>query len=63
MCSEEKSITEYSFSDDTGDAHIVVYRPFSGVEVAYVSAHMGEFDFSLIEKLLCTLHRSNKYFF
>lgn len=49
MC-EEKNITEYSFSDDTGDAHIVVYRPFSGVEIAYASAHMGEFDFSLIEK-------------
>ena len=50
MCGEENNIKEYCFSDDTGDAHIVVYRPFSGVEVAYVSAHMGEFDFSLIEK-------------
>lgn len=50
MCSEEKNITEYTFSDDTGDAHIVVYRPFSGVEAAYVSAHMGEFDFALVEK-------------
>lgn len=47
---EDKYITEYSFSDDTGDAHVIVYRPFSGIEVAYVSAHMGEFDFSLIEK-------------
>lgn len=50
MSDEEKNITEYSMSDDTGDSHIVVYRPFSGVEVAYISAHMGEFDFSLIEK-------------
>lgn len=47
---EEENITEYTYSDDTGDAYIVVYRPFPGVEVAYISAHMGEFDFSLIEK-------------
>lgn len=50
MCEEKKNITEYSYSDDTGDAHVVVYHLFPGVEVAYISAHMGEFDFSLIEK-------------
>ncbi len=50
MNEKDKNITEYSFSDDSGDAHVIVYRPFSGVEVAYISAHMGEFDFSLIEK-------------
>lgn len=50
MSTEENNSIEYSFSDDSGDARVVVYRPFSGIEVAYISAHMGEFDFSLIEK-------------
>lgn len=47
---KDKDIFEYSCSDDTGDAHVVVYRLFPGVEVAYISAHMGEFDFALVEK-------------
>lgn len=54
--SEEKNISEYSYSDDTGDAQIIVYHLFPGIDVAYISAHMGEFDFSLIEK-----HYSHSY--
>lgn len=50
MKKETKDITEYSFNDKNGDAHITVYHLFPGVEVAYVSAHMGDFDFSLIEQ-------------
>jgi len=50
MSKEIKDTTEYSFSDETGDAHITVYHLFPGVEVAYVSAHMGDFDFALIEQ-------------
>ena len=42
--------TEYVFTDDTGDAQIIVYHVFPGVEVAYDSVHMGDFDFSLTEK-------------
>ena len=45
-----KDTTEYTFNDETGDAHITVYHLFPGVEVAYVSAHMGDFDFSLFEQ-------------
>lgn len=45
-----KNKTEYTFNDDTGDAHITVYRLFPGIEVAYISAHMGNFDFALVEK-------------
>lgn len=50
MSEEVKGKTEYSYSDDTGDAHIVVYHLFPGVEVAYISVHMGNFDFALTEK-------------
>lgn len=50
MGKEIKEITEYAFNDETGDAHITVYHLFPGVEVAYVSAHMGDFDFALIEQ-------------
>ena len=46
----EKNITEYFYSDDTGDVQMKVYHLFTGVDVAYISAHMSEFDFSLIEK-------------
>ena len=47
---ENKNITEYSYIDDSGDAQVIVYHLFPGVEVAYITAHMGEFDFSFIEK-------------
>ena len=42
--------TEYLYSDDSGDAQIMVYHVFPGVEVAYASVHMGDFDFGLTEK-------------
>ncbi len=50
MYKEEKDIIEYSYSDDTGDAQAVVYHLFPGVEVAYTSVHMADFDFGLFEQ-------------
>lgn len=49
MHKEGKNITEYSYSDDTGDAQATVYHLFPGVEVAYTSIHMANFDFGLFE--------------
>lgn len=37
---------EYLFKNDTGDARVVVYDLFPGIEVAYASVHMDQFDFS-----------------
>lgn len=45
-----KDKTEYRFNDETGDAEVIVYHLFPGVEVAFISAHMGEFDLAVIEK-------------
>lgn len=50
MHKEENSITEYSYTADTGDAQAVVYRLFPGMEVAYISVHIEAFDFGLFEK-------------
>lgn len=50
MYKDNKNITEYSYSDDTGDAQAIVYHLFPGVEVAYTSVHMGDFDFGLFEQ-------------
>ena len=50
MDETKKSIREYSYSDDTGDAQAVVYHLFPGVEVAYTSVHMADFDFGLFEQ-------------
>lgn len=36
----------YRYDDETGDAQVVVYELFPGVEIAYVSVHMDNFDFS-----------------
>lgn len=41
---------EYTYSDEMGDAKIAVYSISAGVEVAYVTAHMGSLDFGLFEK-------------
>lgn len=41
---------EYSFNDDMGDAQAIVYQLFQGVEVAYTSVHMADFDFGLFEQ-------------
>lgn len=49
MC-EEKNIKELSYSDDNGDAQVVVYHLFPGIEVAYSSVHMTDFDFGLFEQ-------------
>ena len=50
MYEAEKIIREYSYSDDTGDAQATVYHLFPGVEVAYLSVHMADFDFGLFGK-------------
>ena len=50
MHKEEKSVREYSYSDDAGDAQAVVYHLFPGVEVAYISVHKADFDFGLFEQ-------------
>lgn len=58
MNEAKKSIREYSYSDDRGDAQAVVYHLFPGVEVAYLSVHMADFDFGLFEqKLYNTVNR------
>ncbi len=44
---------EYSFSNDTGDAKIIVYHIFPGIEVVYASVHMDHFDFKEIEQEHC----------
>lgn len=43
---------EYTFADETGDAKIVVYEVFTGIEVAFLSIHMDSFDFEDTEKNL-----------
>ena len=50
MNQAEKHISEYSYTDDTGDAQATVYDLFPGVEVAYISVHMADFDFGLFEQ-------------
>ena len=50
MYEKGKNITEYSYSDDRGDAQAIVYQLYPGVEVAYISVHMADFDFKLFEK-------------
>ena len=50
MHEEKKNITEYVYSDDTGDAQAIVYQLFPGVEVVYISVHMADFDFGLFEQ-------------
>ena len=50
MNEEKKNIKEYSYSTDTGDAQAIVYHLFPGVEVAYTSVHMADFDFGLFEQ-------------
>ena len=50
MNEAKKNISKYSYSDDTGDAQAFVYHLFPGVEVAYTSVHMADFDFGLFEE-------------
>lgn len=47
---EKKSITDYFYSDENGDAYAEVYQLFPGIEVAYISVHMADFDFGMFEK-------------
>ena len=41
---------EYFFENETGDAHLVVYDVFPGVEAAFASVHMDHFDFRETEQ-------------
>jgi len=41
---------EYFFENETGDAHVAVYDIFPGVEVAFASVHMDQFDFTETEQ-------------
>ena len=45
MYQQENFVRQNNFSDDSGDAHATVYHLFSGVNVAFVSVHMAQFDF------------------
>ena len=45
----KKMIQEYVYTNEMGDAQITVCHIFPGVELAYVSAHMMDFDFGWIE--------------
>lgn len=47
---EMQGIQKYSYSNETGDAQSVVYHVFPGVEVAYTSVHMTDFDFGVFEQ-------------
>lgn len=40
---------EYTYRNETGDAKIQVYHIFPGIEVAYISAHTAELDFSCLD--------------
>ena len=50
MYEKRRIITEYSYDNDAGDAKVMVYHLFPGVEVAYASIHMADFDFGMFEK-------------
>lgn len=39
---DKKSITDYYYSDENGDAHAVVYRVSPGIEVAYISLYLWD---------------------
>lgn len=44
-----EKVTKHLFDDDQGDMQIDVYHVFPGVEVAFMSLHMADFDFSRFE--------------
>lgn len=46
---ETQEIRKYSYTNDTGDAQALVYHVFPGVEVAYTSVHMADFDFGVFD--------------
>ena len=50
MKEEQKYKREYIYENETGDARVVVYELFPGIEVAYASVHMDHFDFTEAEK-------------
>ena len=50
MSGETQNKHEYIYADETGDAVITCYRVFPGIEVAYASVHMKNFEFLETEK-------------
>ena len=50
---DEKSMIDYSYNNDSGDAQVFVYHLFSGVEVAYICVHMSDFEFSMFKQNEC----------
>lgn len=50
MHHQEMNIKQYTFCGDTGDAGITVYRLFPGVEAAFASVHMAQFDFGVLDQ-------------
>jgi AraC-like DNA-binding protein len=55
MCNKGRDITEYNYNDNHGDAQVLVYHLFPGVEAAYITVHMADFDFNLFAE-----EKSNK---
>ncbi len=49
---QKTGMRAYAFSDDTGDAQISVYSIAPGIEAAFVTAHMGNLDFGLFERVV-----------
>lgn len=47
---ESQNKREYSFENETGDAKVVVYDLFPGIEASYASVHMDHFDFDETER-------------
>lgn len=50
MYKKRNIITEHKYNNETGDANVMLYHLFPGVEVAYMSVHMSDFDFEVFEK-------------
>ena len=50
MYKKRNIITEHKYNNETGDAKMMLYHLFPGVEVAYMSVHMSDFDFEVFEQ-------------
>ena len=50
MYKKRNIITEQKYNNETGDANVMRYHLFPGVEVAYMSVHMSDFDFEVFEQ-------------
>ena len=50
MYKKRNIITEHKYNNETGDAKVMRYHLFPGVEVAYMSVHMSDFNFEVFEQ-------------